>query len=120
MVIPMKPIALDEKTSRMAQTLSALANPARLEILEILAEEPQSIVADVVRRLPLAQPTVSQHLKVLEEAGLIHGERAGAGRCCRIDFGELLGAAEALSRWTHALAVVSLGNAGRGGATCRP
>jgi DNA-binding transcriptional ArsR family regulator len=120
MVIPMKTIPLDKKTSRMVETLSALSNPARLQILEILAEQPASIVADIVARLPLAQATVSQHLKVLQEARLIHDERAGAGRCCRVDFVELLGFAEALTQWTHRLASAVLANPAAGGPPCRP
>lgn len=119
MVIPMKDIRLDERSARLLQGISALANPARLQILGVLAEEPESIVADIVKRLPLAQATVSQHLGVLQDAGLIHNEKAGAGRCCRIDFRQLLALAESLTEWTHELASMSLSK-GRGeGDACR-
>lgn len=100
----MKDIPLDRRSLDLLAGLSALANPARLQILEVLADEPESIVADLVRRLPLAQATVSQHLKVLQEAGLIHDERERPGRCCRIDFVRLFSVAESLSAWSHALA----------------
>ena len=64
--------------------LDALGSPARFQILQILATQPVRIVADIVEALPLAQATVSQHLRVLQEAGLIYGEQDGATRCCRV------------------------------------
>jgi ArsR family transcriptional regulator len=79
-----KSIELDPIDRRLIQMLSALGNPARYKMLEILSTEPPCIVGDLVDALPLAQATVSQHLKVLKEAGLIYGEQAGAGRCCRV------------------------------------
>ncbi len=119
MVIPMKDIPLDEQAGRLLEGISALANPARLQILEVLAEEPESIVADIVRRLPLAQATVSQHLRVLQDAGLIHDEKAGAGRCCRIDFPHLFALGESLTEWSHRLASASLSTGREEGETCR-
>jgi len=119
MVIPMKDILLDERSVGLLEGLSALANPARLQILEVLAEEPESIVADIVKRLPLAQATVSQHLKVLKDAGLIYGGRAGANRCCHIDFPRLFALAESLTEWSHKLASVSLSKGCREGEACQ-
>jgi ArsR family transcriptional regulator, arsenate/arsenite/antimonite-responsive transcriptional repressor len=119
MVIAMKDISLNERSAHLLDGLAALANPARLQILEVLAEEPQSIVADIVRRLPLAQATVSQHLKVLQEAGLIHDERAGAGRCCRIDLARLFSLSEEFASWSHRLASVSLCRRTEGGERCQ-
>lgn len=55
----------------LAGRLAALAHPARLEILRHLAETECCCCKDVVNRLDLAQSTVSQHLKVLVEAGLV-------------------------------------------------
>ena len=80
----MKPIELDPVDRRFVQMLDALGSPARFRILQILATHPVRIVADIVAKLPLAQATVSQHLKVLQEAGLIYGEQDGATRCCRV------------------------------------
>ena len=119
MVIPMKEIPLSEETQHLVQALSALSNPARFKILEILAEQPQSIVADIVELLPIAQATVSQHLKVLTDAGLIYGEREGTGQCCRIDFEAVSQFAQDILAWTMRLAVVGTQGETKG-ASCRP
>lgn len=100
------------------QVLAALANPARLRILEILAEEPESIVADLVNRLPLAQATVSQHLRVLQKAGLIHDERAGAGTCCRLDYVALAEYGQLIIGWTMELAAAAATCARKKGSPC--
>jgi DNA-binding transcriptional ArsR family regulator len=60
-----------------AERLKALGHPVRLAIVRALAEESCCCCADVCSRLPLAQSTVSQHLKVLKEAGLISFRRDG-------------------------------------------
>lgn len=67
--------------SRLARMLKALGNPVRFQIVEYLAENQTCITNDIVKSLPLAQSTVSQHLKVLREAGLIHGEIEGPATC---------------------------------------
>ena len=54
----------------------AIGHPARVQILRILSQRTEC-VAEIVDELPLAQSTVSQHLKVLKEAGLIRGEVDG-------------------------------------------
>lgn len=69
----------------LALRLGALAHPARLRILRHLAEEECCCCKDVVHRLDLAQSTVSQHLKVLVEAGLVSMESAGQRSHYRID-----------------------------------
>lgn len=56
---------------RLAEGLAALAHPTRIEIVRHLAGQPACCCRDVVDRLDLAQSTVSQHLKVLVEAGLV-------------------------------------------------
>jgi DNA-binding transcriptional ArsR family regulator len=60
-----------------AERLKALGHPVRLAILRALAERSACCCADVCSRLPLAQSTVSQHLKVLKDAGLIHFRHDG-------------------------------------------
>ncbi len=60
-----------EIRERLAERLAALAHPARLRILEHLADLPACCCKDVVERMDLAQSTVSQHLKVLVQAGLV-------------------------------------------------
>ena len=64
----------------MALKLKALAHPARLEILEILKNK-CCICGEIVDELPLSQATVSQHLKVLKDAGFIIGETEGTKVC---------------------------------------
>lgn len=77
----------------LALRLGALAHPARLRILRHLAEEECCCCKDVVHRLDLAQSTVSQHLKVLVEAGLVSMEVAGQRSHYRIDRAALAGLA---------------------------
>ena len=62
---------------RLAKMMKALGNPTRLVILKLLAECSPCICSNIVLNLPLAQSTVSQHLKVLKEAGFIIGEAQG-------------------------------------------
>lgn len=61
----------------LADFSKALSHPARLAILKVLAETKGCICGDLVDKLPLAQSTVSQHLRALKEAGLIQGEIDG-------------------------------------------
>jgi len=63
----------------------ALAHPARLQILRLLAECNTCITGDLVDRLPLAQATVSQHLIELKKAGFIRGEIRGPRTCYCLD-----------------------------------
>ncbi len=58
---------------RLGKMLKALGNPVRFEIMKFLVTHPGSITGDIVDFLPIAQPTTSQHLAVLREAGLIEG-----------------------------------------------
>ncbi len=60
---------------RLVTMFKALGNPTRFEILKFLVTHPQCITGDIVRALPIAQATVSQHLKVLREAGWIASEQ---------------------------------------------
>lgn len=60
-----------------ADRLKALGHPVRLAIVRALAEQSCCCCADVCSRLPLAQSTVSQHLKVLRDAGLLSFRRDG-------------------------------------------
>jgi DNA-binding transcriptional ArsR family regulator len=71
--------------NRVAKYAKALAHPARVAILAVLAKRAACICGDIVDELPLSQSTVSQHLKELKEAGLIKGEIEGAKVCYCID-----------------------------------
>jgi DNA-binding transcriptional ArsR family regulator len=63
---------------------TALGDPTRRAIFERLAERPQA-VGELARKLPVSRPAVSQHLKVLKEAGLIRGTIDGPRTCYCID-----------------------------------
>lgn len=66
---------------RLAEAFKALAHPARLRILRHLIEEDRCVCGRIVEVMPLAQSTVSQHLKILKEAGLVKGEVEGPSTC---------------------------------------
>jgi DNA-binding transcriptional ArsR family regulator len=68
-----------------ARICKALGHPARVKILKYLKEENRCICGQIVEILPLAQSTVSQHLKSLKESGLIKGEVEGLCTCYCID-----------------------------------
>lgn len=78
----------EEFTSRQNKTatmLKALGHPARVAIVEYLLKCDSCVCGDIVDRLPLAQATVSQHLKALKEAGIIQGTVEGTSVCYCID-----------------------------------
>ena len=63
-----------EEQNEVAKLMKALSHPARIAIVEYLLSVDSCICNDIVDEIKLAQPTVSQHLKELKEAGLIQGE----------------------------------------------
>jgi len=67
--------------ARLVRMLKALGNPIRFEILKYLLTHPGCITGDIVAFLPLAQATVSQHLKVLKDTGWITGTTHGTAIC---------------------------------------
>lgn len=67
-----------------ALTLAALSDPMRRAILERIVEAPRS-VGEIAEDLPISRPAVSQHLKVLKDAGLVQEERAGTRRIYSAD-----------------------------------
>ncbi|MGV8994565.1 MAG: ArsR/SmtB family transcription factor [Flavobacterium sp.] len=69
----------------LAKLAKALAHPARVAILDYLASVDTCICGDIVKEIQLAQPTVSQHLKELKNAGLIKGSIEGNSICYCID-----------------------------------
>ena len=69
----------------MANLFKAMANPARVAIIQYLLKVDFCICGDIVNELPLAQPTISQHLKELKEVGLIKGEIEGTSVCYCLD-----------------------------------
>ena len=70
-------MSFDECKKRLAELSKGLAHPVRVEIVRMLENKPleeRCICGDIVNALPLAQSSVSQHLKVLKETGWIQGE----------------------------------------------
>lgn len=84
-----KASAFEEASIRLAQYCKAFGHPARVEIIRYLARRGSCVCGEIVGTLPLAQATVSQHLKVLKEAGLIEGEIDGPAVCYCLDLDEL-------------------------------
>lgn len=74
-----------ENQNRIAIIAKALGHPARIAIIEYLMKVGDCICGDIVNELPLAQPTVSQHLKELKNAGVIKGNIEGNSICYCID-----------------------------------
>ncbi len=70
----------------LADFAKAIAHPARIAILKILAQHKSCICGEIVEGLPLAQATVSQHLKELKSIGLIKGSIEGKTSCYCIDW----------------------------------
>jgi len=70
-----------EEQNELASLFKALAHPARVAIIEYLLKVDTCICGDIVNELPLAQPTVSQHLKELKNANIIKGNIDGTAIC---------------------------------------
>lgn len=84
--------------------LLALGDPTRLAILERLADRPQAVV-DLARELPVSRPAVSQHLRVLKDAGLVVDQAVGNRRIYRVDPDGLAALRDQLDGyWSKALA----------------
>lgn len=76
-----KSFEFSTKENKLAKYAKALAHPARIAILKLLAKKQECVCGDIVDELPLSQSTVSQHLRELKEAGLIQGEIEGVRVC---------------------------------------
>ena len=70
---------------RLIDMFKALGNPIRFEIIKFLVTHPGCITGDIVDHLPIAQATVSQHLKVLKDTGWISGIIDGTSTCYHLD-----------------------------------
>ena len=95
----MTTVTLTSDQKRLAKMLKALGNPIRFQIVEYLAATQTCITNDIVKQLPLAQSTISQHLKVLSEAGLIHGETEGPATCDCLNTDGIQWLKEQVGRW---------------------
>jgi DNA-binding transcriptional ArsR family regulator len=71
----------NEQQNSLANIAKALGHPARVAIVEYLLKQKECVCGDIVSELPLAQATVSQHLKELKSAGIIKGNIEGNSIC---------------------------------------
>jgi len=79
----------DASAENFAQLAWAIAHPARVRIVRLLISRETCVCGEIVDQLPLAQSTVSQHLKILKESGLIQGEIDGPKVCYCINRNKL-------------------------------
>lgn len=87
----------DEALQIRASLFKALAHPARLQILQFLAETKTCISGDISEELPLSRTTVNQHLKELKDAGLIRGHVEGVKTNYCLDYEKVVEMKEILS-----------------------
>lgn len=96
--VDLRPVEGAAAEAELALLAKAVGHPARVQILKLLTRRSACVCGEIVDEVPLAQSTVSQHLKVLKEAGLIRGEVSGPRVCYCIEprtlrrFRALLGA----------------------------
>ncbi len=84
---PPVPTEPEEANAALARLAKAIAHPARVAIIRLLVRREGCIVGDIVDELPLAQSTISQHLKQLKSAGLIRGDVDGPRVCYCVEPG---------------------------------
>ena len=77
----LRPVEGPKADEELAELTKAIGHPARVKILRLLAMRNSCVCGELVDELPLAQSTVSQHLKVLKDAGLIRGTISGPRTC---------------------------------------
>ena len=93
------PPHLTPDEARLIKMFKALGNPVRFRIMHLLAERQECITNTIVAFTDLAQSTVSQHLKVLREAGLIWGEIEGPATCYCLDEAGIRWLKEQVAAW---------------------
>lgn len=84
-VVDVRPVEGTDADEELATFAKALGHPARVQITRMLVRRQVCVCGDIVDVLPLAQSTVSQHLKVLKDSGLIRGEISGPRTCYCIE-----------------------------------
>lgn len=93
-----KIINYSEEELLIAKFAKALSHPARVAIIKLLLQKQSCVCGDIVEDLPIAQSTVSQHLKELKESGLIKGNIDGASICYCVNTDVLQNANDILSK----------------------
>ena len=91
--------AFTDRQQELARWSKALGHPARVAIMETLALRGGCLCGEIVDELPLAQATVSQHLRALKEAGLIEGTVDGPRSCYSINGQAFMRMADYLAEW---------------------
>jgi ArsR family transcriptional regulator len=81
----LRPVEGRKADEELAQLSKALGHSARIQIVRLLARRESCICGEIAEEFPLAQSTISQHLKILKEAGLIRGEVDGPRTCYCLD-----------------------------------
>jgi ArsR family transcriptional regulator len=79
--LDLRPVEGDDADNELAALAKAIGHPARVQVLRLLSRRSSCVCGEIVGELSLAQSTVSQHLKVLKDAGLIRGEIDGPRPC---------------------------------------
>jgi ArsR family transcriptional regulator, arsenate/arsenite/antimonite-responsive transcriptional repressor len=92
-----------DQQNDLAKLFKAMGHPARVAILEVLLKTEGCICNEIVQELPLAQPTISQHLRELKDAGLIKGNIKGTSICYCIDYEPLMKISDAMLKITNNL-----------------
>ena len=73
-------------TDALAKIFKALGHPTRVKIVEHLIKINSCVCGEIVNIFPFSQSTISQHLKLLKESGIVHGEIEGPKTCYCVDF----------------------------------
>lgn len=81
----LRPVEGADADQELAELAKALGHPARVQIVRLLVRKNACICGEIVDELPLAQSTVSQHLKILKDAGLVRGDVDGPRVCYCIE-----------------------------------
>ena len=91
--------------NELATLFKALAHPARIAIIEFLLQNEKCICGDIVDELPLAQATISQHLKELKNANIIKGTIEGTAICYCLNKETLMGLNEKIGQIINQLSI---------------
>ena len=91
--------AFDPERTFKADLFKALGHPARIRIIEHLLHYNGCSCGEIVPKLPLAQPTVSQHLKVLKDVGILQINTINKSKCYCLDYLKLNSMKEIINEW---------------------
>jgi DNA-binding transcriptional ArsR family regulator len=94
-----KSAVFTDEQNKLANLFKALGNPARLAIIAYLFKQESCVCGDIVDEIPLAQPTISQHLKELKAVGLIQGTVSGKSICYCVNPENIQLITKLLSEW---------------------